>query len=73
MDMATEEPDGANLLVRIWEGLALATGRGYSTDPVDEQGDGICGERIVAGQQCPHVITDAGYTQQARRMIEQVA
>src|SRR5262249_15399116 len=27
----TEEPDGGNLLVRIWEGPGRVTGRGYST------------------------------------------
>jgi len=33
--IASVEPDGGNLLVRIWEGLGRGTGRGYSTnDPL---------------------------------------
>jgi len=33
--IASVEPDGGNLLVRIWEGLGRETGRGYSTnDPL---------------------------------------
>jgi hypothetical protein len=28
---ASEEPDGGNLLVRIWEGPGWETNRGYST------------------------------------------
>ena len=30
-DIVSEEPDGGNLLVRIWEGLGRETDRGYST------------------------------------------
>jgi hypothetical protein len=30
--VTTVEPDGGNLLVRIWEGPGWATGRGYSTN-----------------------------------------
>src|ERR1019366_1903775 len=42
-------------------------------DSIDKQGDGVGRVRIVARQQGPHVITDAGDTEEPGFVIEKVA
>lgn len=56
--MASEEPDGGNLLVRIWEGPGRVTGRGYSTTQGHQPVAEPAGQDVSILIAAPRILTE---------------